>query len=78
MRDVIPQMRAPLLLLVAGEDFTPLAEFEQFDKELDEAGVPHTMVVYEGAPHSFFDRTCAEHQAACNDAWEQMLRFMAA
>lgn len=77
VRDVIGRMRAPLLLLVAGEDFTPLAEFEQFDRELTEAGVPHTMVVYEGAPHSFFDRTFDEHHEACADAWEQMLRFMA-
>jgi carboxymethylenebutenolidase len=76
VRDVIGQMRAPLLLLVAGEDFTPLAAFEQFDRELTEAGVPHTMVVYEGAPHSFFDRTFAEHREASADAWEQMLRVM--
>jgi carboxymethylenebutenolidase len=76
VRDVIGEMKAPLLLLVAGEDFTPLAEFEQFDRELTEAKVPHTMVVYEGAPHSFFDRTFAEHREASTDAWEQMLRFM--
>ena len=77
-RDVVPQMRAPLLLLVAGEDFTPLSEFEAFDRELTAAGVPHRMVVYEGAPHSFFDRTFEEHAAASADAWRQMLDFMAA
>ncbi|MCC6790393.1 MAG: dienelactone hydrolase family protein [Thermomicrobiales bacterium] len=76
VKDVVPEMKAPLLLLVAGEDFTPLAEFEQFDQELTEAGVPHTMVVYEGAPHSFFDRTAEQHREASADAWEQMLRFM--
>ena len=76
VKDVIGQMRAPLLLLVAGEDFTPVAEFEQFDRELTEAGVEHVMVVYEGAPHSFFDRTFAEHAEASADAWRQMLRFM--
>ena len=77
-RDVIGQMQAPLLLLVAGADFTPLEEFERFDRELTEAGVPHRMVVYDGAPHSFFDRTFAEHAAACDDAWRQMLAFIAA
>jgi carboxymethylenebutenolidase len=76
VRDVIGEMKAPLLLLVAGEDFTPVAEFEQFDRELTEANVPHTMVVYEGAPHSFFDRTFEEHREASADAWERMLRFM--
>jgi carboxymethylenebutenolidase len=76
VRDAIPQMEAPLLLLVAGADFTPLEEFQRFDRELTEAGVPHKMVVYEGAPHSFFDRTFAEHQEACEDAWRQMLDFV--
>jgi carboxymethylenebutenolidase len=75
-RAAITRMHAPLLLLVAGADHTPLAEFEQFDRELTEAGVPHRMVVYPGAPHSFFDRTFAEHQDACADAWRQMLAFI--
>jgi carboxymethylenebutenolidase len=76
IRDAVPQMQAPLLLLVAGADFTPTEEFEKFSGELDEAGVPHKMVVYDGAPHSFFDRTFAEHSAACEDAWHQILDFM--
>jgi carboxymethylenebutenolidase len=76
VREAIGQMRAPLLLLVAGADFTPVEEFERFDQELSAAGVPHHMVVYDGAPHSFFDRTFAEHQAACEDAWRQMLSFV--
>jgi carboxymethylenebutenolidase len=74
-RPYIGQMRAPLLLLIAGDDFTPQEEFEVFDQELTGAGVPHTTVVYPGAPHSFFDRTFADHQNACADAWRQMLAF---
>ena len=76
VNDLIGQMQAPLLLLVAGADFTPVEEFERFDRELTAAGVAHTMVVYEGAPHSFFDRTFAEHAAACADAWQQILDFV--
>lgn len=76
VRPYVDRMSAPLLLLVAGADFTPVDEFERFDGELDAAGVPHTMVIYEGAPHSFFDRTFREHAAACDDAWKQMLGFM--
>ena len=34
------------------------------------------MVIYDGAPHSFFDRTFAEHEAACDDAWRQILGFV--
>lgn len=76
VRDSVSRMKAPLLLLVAGADFIPVAEVEQFGDELTAAGVPHKMVVYDGAPHSFFDRTFAEHQAACEDAWRQILDFV--
>jgi carboxymethylenebutenolidase len=77
-RDVINEMKAPLLILAAGEDHTPVAEFELFDRQLTEANVPHELVVYEGAPHSFFDRTFAQHEAACADAWRRMLAFIGA
>src|SRR5207248_11309854 len=76
VRDVVPSMQAPLLLLVAGADFTPLEEFEKFDGELTAAGVPHRMVVYPDAPHSFFDRSFEQHRAACDDAWRQILAFI--
>jgi carboxymethylenebutenolidase len=76
VRDVIREMEAPLLLLIAGADFTPQEEFQAFDRELTDAGKSHRMVVYEGAPHSFFDRTFAEHQDACTDAWKQILDFI--
>ena len=77
VRDAIPRMKAPLLLLLAGADqATTPADFEHFDLELTQAGVPHKKVVYEGAPHSFFDRTFEQHQAASADAWRQMLAFI--
>jgi carboxymethylenebutenolidase len=76
-RDAIPQMRAPLLLLLGGNDqATTPEDFAKFDRELTNAGVPHQKVVYEGAPHSFFDRTFVEHKAASEDAWRQMLAFI--
>ena len=31
--------------------------------------------VYDGAPHSFFDRSFAELQDACADAWRRILSF---
>jgi carboxymethylenebutenolidase len=76
VRDAMPQMRDPLLMLVAGADFTPLEEFQRMDSELTEAGIQHKMVVYEGAPHSFFDRSFKEHAEAAADSWRQMLSFV--
>jgi carboxymethylenebutenolidase len=76
VRDVVPQMEAPLLMLIAGADFTPQEEFQKFDQELTDAGKAHRMVVYEGAPHSFFDRTFDEHKEACEDSWRQILSFV--
>ena len=74
----IPQMRAPLLLLAAGQDFTPVAEVEAFaDRVRAGAGVEAELHVYPDAPHSFFDRSFAEHGEACADAWRRMLDFMA-
>jgi carboxymethylenebutenolidase len=34
------------------------------------------MVVFAGAPHSFFDRTFAQHQEASAGAWREMLDFI--
>jgi len=73
VREVVPRMTVPLLLLVAGADFTPTTEFQRFDQELTQASVPHRMHIYEGAPHSFFDRTFQEHRAACEDSWRRIL-----
>jgi carboxymethylenebutenolidase len=72
----LSRMKAPLLLLIAGADFTPQEAFHDFDKKLTEAKVPHEMHIYEGAPHSFFDRSFAEWKDACDDAWRRMLAFI--
>jgi carboxymethylenebutenolidase len=75
---LIPDMRAPLLVLAAGEDMlTSAEEARAFDRELTEHGVPHTFVLYEGAPHSFFDGGFAEHAEASADAWRRVLDFIA-
>jgi carboxymethylenebutenolidase len=72
----LSKMKEPLLLLVAGADFTPQEAFHEFDKKLTDAKVPHEMHIYEGAPHSFFDRNFAEWKEACDDAWRRMLAFI--
>jgi carboxymethylenebutenolidase len=37
------------------------------------AGADVDEVVYDGAPHSFFDRAFGEWADACQDAWEHVL-----
>lgn len=76
VEDRIPDMKAPLLILVAGADFTPVSAFEEFAGKLEAAGVAHDMHVYEGAPHSFFDRGFDQHAEACDDAWRRILAFV--
>src|SRR6185312_10588945 len=72
----LDRMKAPLLLLVAGADFTPAEAFADFDKKLTAAGVTHEMHTYAGAPHSFFDRTFDQWKDACDDAWKRILAFV--
>jgi carboxymethylenebutenolidase len=73
--DVVDRMAAPLLLLLAGKDFTPPEDFARFQERLAAAGVPFESVTYPDAPHSFFDRRHDEHREACADAWERVLAF---
>jgi len=73
----ISKMKAPLLLLIAGADAaTSLEQNQEFIRKLAAAGVPHESHVYDGAPHSFFDRTFAQCKDACDDAWRRMLDFV--
>jgi len=75
--EVLGQISAPLLLLVAGADKAiPLEESMAFDGALTQAGKEHQTVVYDGAPHSFFDRTYEQWASACDDAWGQILGFI--
>ncbi|TMG71977.1 MAG: dienelactone hydrolase family protein [Chloroflexi bacterium] len=71
------RMRAPVLGLFGGDDPSiPPADVAAFDRALSETNVRHHLETYPGAPHSFFDRTFREHQAACEDAWRRALGFI--
>jgi carboxymethylenebutenolidase len=77
--DYVEAMRGPILGLFGGADAgIPVERIEAFDGALTEAGVEHEIVVYPGAPHSFFDRKYAEHADACADAWRRVLDFLGA
>ena len=77
-RDAIPGMRAPVLLLAAGQDHTPVAEVEAFAADVRAAGTEVDLYVYRDAPHSFFDRRFDDHKAECADAWRRVLEFIEA
>jgi carboxymethylenebutenolidase len=73
------RMEAPVLALQAGADANITAEDNAaLERALTAAGVEHEVVIYDGAPHSFFDRKQAEHQEASDDAWARTLRFIEA
>jgi carboxymethylenebutenolidase len=72
-----PSFRCPVLGLFGGaDDGIPAEELDRFRRSMDEAGLPNEIVVYPGAPHSFFDRTSERHREACEDAWRRMLTFV--
>lgn len=75
--EVVDDLRAPLLMLLGGADTATSAEdLDAFTARLDERGVPpYEKHVYEGAPHSFFDRSFADWQDASTNAWERILAF---
>jgi len=77
VEDVLGDIDSPLLILAAGDDkATSQQENANFVRALSEAGKVHDYVLYEGAPHSFFDRGFGQWQDECSDAWRQILAFI--
>jgi carboxymethylenebutenolidase len=71
------EIRCPVLGLYGGADAgIPVEQVRELESRLAAAGTPHELVVYPGAPHSFFDRSFAQHAEACADAWRRVLGFM--
>jgi carboxymethylenebutenolidase len=67
----------PVLGLFGGADSSIRPEdVEAFRIALDRAGVSNELVVYDGAPHSFFDRSHDRFRDACDDAWRRVLSFI--
>ena len=75
----VPQMKSPVMALMGGADaMITKPEIDAFEAALNAAGIPNEVKIYDGAPHSFFDRSYEEHAAASADAWQRMLSFVAA
>ena len=73
----LDRMRAPILGLFGGGDAgIPADAIEAFDEALTTKGLAHHLVTYPNAPHSFFDRSFAQWENACADAWRRVLGFL--
>jgi carboxymethylenebutenolidase len=73
------EIKLPVLAMFGGaDDHIPEEDRAAFDAGLERAGVDHEIVVYPGAPHSFFDRKQEEFAEASSDAWTRVLDFLAA
>ncbi|SDM46252.1 dienelactone hydrolase family protein [Nonomuraea jiangxiensis] len=67
---------APILGLLGGADKATTPErLDAYLAALDRTGTEHEIHVYQGAPHSFFDRSYKEWEEVCQDAWRRMLSF---
>jgi len=75
--DAAVHAKIPVLGLFGGGDAGISAEMVQaLDGNLEQAGVSHSILIYDGAPHSFFDRTYAQWKEACDDAWRRIFEFV--
>jgi carboxymethylenebutenolidase len=71
------ELQAPILALMGGADEgIPVSDVREFEHALEEAGVEHEIAIYDGAPHSFFDRKFEEFSDASDDAWRRVLAFV--
>ncbi|WP_040339601.1 dienelactone hydrolase family protein [Candidatus Blastococcus massiliensis] len=72
--DAADRAHLPTVMLIAGADAaTPVEEQLALAERMRSAGAEVDAPVYEGAPHSFFDRSYGDWADACRDAWEHVL-----
>jgi carboxymethylenebutenolidase len=72
--DAAQRAHLPTVMVIAGADAaTPVADQLQLAETMRAAGADVDAVVYEGAPHSFFDRAFGDWAEACADAWTHVL-----
>ena len=75
----VGDMTCPVLALMGGADPSiPQEAIDEFEEALNGAGVSNEVVVYPGAPHSFFDRKYEEFAGESADAWRRVLAFVEA
>lgn len=76
--ELASQYECPVLGLFGGADAgIPQEQIDAFNEALTKAQVPHEIVVFPGAPHSFFDRKQEEFAKESAESWRLMLDFIA-
>jgi carboxymethylenebutenolidase len=75
--DLAEGVASPILGLFGGADAgIPAASVAAFEAALRSRGVPHRLVVYPDAPHSFFDRKADEFVRTSEAAWAEVVAFL--
>ena len=75
----IGEFECPVLGFFGGADQgIPAEQAQQFDEALAKAGIQHEIIVYPGAPHSFFDRKYEQFANESEDSWNRSLAFISA
>ena len=75
--DIAATLDAPILSIFGGDDHGINEEVRAaWEKALAAAGREHATIVYDGAPHSFFDRKQEQFADASADAWRRTLSFL--
>lgn len=75
--DAAGSARLPVLMLIAGDDAaTPVADQLALAERMEAAGAEVETAVYDGAPHSFFDRAADQWAEASADAWRRLLALL--
>ena len=73
----IADMDCPVLALQGGDDpGIPTEVDDAFSESLAALEVDGEVVVFDGAPHSFFDRKQDEFADASDDAWRRIQAFI--
>lgn len=77
--DLVPEMRVPVLGVFGGADpGIPADQVADFEARLRQAGQPHELVTYPGAPHGFLRYNPKDHADAVQDALRRTFRFLGA
>lgn len=74
--ELASKIHYPVLGLFGGADQgIPESDVKKLDETIPSE---HQIIIYPGAPHSFFDRKANEFADASADAWKRVLNFIAA
>ncbi len=70
-------MRGTVLGIYGQEDGNiPVEQVRQFDKALQERGIPHAVTIYAGVGHAFVKSGTYDAGGAPEEAWHQMVGFL--